>query len=87
MAAPDICNCGREIIRGSSQGRRPLRCTICRRIPPPAYEDHNRQNTAAIGPDGWPVGGVAEIAKPVPLRDRWGHDSRTATIESMTLEP
>jgi len=50
----DRCECGREIIRGSNTGRRPTRCTVCRKVPPPPYEEHNRDSGISIGPDGWP---------------------------------
>ena len=49
----DLCDCGREIIRGSNTGRRPTRCTICRKVPPPPYEDHDRAKASAVSPDGW----------------------------------
>jgi hypothetical protein len=49
-----FCKCGREIVRGRNTGRWPARCTICRNLPPPPYEDHDRAKASAIGPDGWP---------------------------------
>jgi len=58
MGGPDVCRCGREILRASNRGRPPIRCTICRRIPPPPYEDHDRAKASAIGPDGWTLEGV-----------------------------
>ena len=52
------CGCGREIIRGRHTGRWPTRCTICRDLQPPPYEDHDRAKAVAIAPDGWPREGA-----------------------------
>lgn len=83
MAAPDKCPCGREILRGCNRGRLPRRCTICRRLSPPPYEDHNRQSTAVIGPDGWPEGGGVSIAPPPEIADRREPESFPSPIQNM----
>jgi hypothetical protein len=75
MGGPDVCRCGREILRASNRGRPPIRCTICRRIPPPPYEDHDREKASAIGPDGWTLEGVKTAPNETSNRTGGGQDS------------
>ena len=79
------CGCGREILRGGNSGRWPTRCTICRDVPPPPYEDHNAAATVAIDPDGWPAEapGIA-VSRALRRTPEGQTENHTPKIEDMT---